>query len=140
MRTVRDDDGNRYLMLTQSADAVRVRDPTTGEERYLPKSEVTVLEGESPLETAAIAVPQAVRQFLTATPNDQAIGLLVDLDARGPLAVEDLLAAYELCESDLHGMLAEFRAAGLVEEAAVAGHRGYETTETASEAIEYLRP
>jgi len=52
--------------------------------------------------------------------------------------VPDLLDSYDLCESDLHGLLGEFRAAGLVQEAEVFGQRGYDATETASDAVELL--
>jgi hypothetical protein len=53
--------------------------------------------------------------------------------------VRTLLDAYDLCESDLHGLLAEFRAAGLVAEARVAGERGYEATEATHDAVARLR-
>lgn len=139
MRTVRDDSGTRYILLKQSAESSLVRDPATGAERHIPNDELDAVDGESPLVTAAGAVPEAVRTVLTAAHDERALGLLVELDTRGPLAVEALLDGYDLCESDLHGLLAEFRAAGLVEEAAVPGSRGYDTTETAGEAIESLR-
>lgn len=51
----------------------------------------------------------------------------------------DLLGAYDLCESDLHGLLTEFRAAGLVVETTVYGERGYEATDAAKEGVELLR-
>jgi len=44
-----------------------------------------------------------------------------------------------MCESDLHGTITAFRAAGLIDEAEVAGQRGYEATPVAVEAIELLR-
>jgi hypothetical protein len=46
---------------------------------------------------------------------------------------------YGLCESDLHGMLSEFQAAGLITEATIAGERGYELTSTAREGLATLR-
>jgi len=88
--------------------------------------------------TAAGAVPEAVRTAVTAAHDDRALGLLVELNRRGPLSVPDLLDSYDLCESDLHGLLGEFRAAGLVQEAEVFGQRGYDATETASDAVELL--
>ncbi|MDY6817658.1 MAG: hypothetical protein SVG88_03270 [Halobacteriales archaeon] len=138
MRTVEDESGRRYLLLKQSQAASRVRDPTTGEERHLPNDQLTVVEGESPLETAAGGVPAAVRRVLTASHDDRSLGLLVELVDRGPMAVRTLLSAYDLCESDLHGLLAEFRAAGLVAETRVGGERGYVATELAVEGIETL--
>jgi DNA-binding IclR family transcriptional regulator len=64
---------------------------------------------------------------------------LLELDARGPVAVRTLLDGTDLCESDLHGLLAEFRAAGLVTEADASGRRGYDTTERAGAALSRLR-
>lgn len=139
MRTVRDASGKRYLLVTASSESSRVRDPTTGEERYLDNDEVEVVDGESPLSAAAAAVSEPVRRTLTAVPNERALGLLVELVDRGPLPVVTLLDAYDLCESDLHGLLAEFRAAGLVAEARVHGERGYDATPLACEAVDRLR-
>ncbi len=139
MRTVRGADGDRYLLLKESAESSRVRDPVTGEERHLPNDELEPVDGESPLATAARALPDPARRLVTAVPDRRALGLLVELDERGPLDVHVLLNAYDLCESDLHGLLAEFRAAGLIEEADVAGRRGYRVTDDGSDALDRLR-
>lgn len=139
MRTVRDDEGERYLLVKRSSESSLVRDPDTGAERYLSNADLTIDDEASALATAAEAVPASVRRVLTATPNDRALGLLVELADRGPLGVRTLLDAYDLCESDLHGLLAEFRAAGLIAETRVAGERGYEATETTVDAVARLR-
>ncbi|WP_247008194.1 DUF7346 family protein [Halorientalis litorea] len=139
MRSVRDESGTHYLLLKRSGDSARVRDPETGEEQYLPNDRLEPVEGESPLVTAARGVPESVRAVVTAAPDDRSLGLLLDVDADGPLPVRTLLDRYDLCESDLHGLLAEFRAAGLLAEATVAGERGYETTEMATDALARLR-
>jgi hypothetical protein len=139
MRSVRDDAGNRYLLVKRSAESSLVRDPETGGERYLPNAELRVDAETEPLRTAAEAVSEPVRRALTAVPSDRELGLLVELTDRGPVAVRTLLDAYDLCESDLHGTLAEFRAAGLIDETRVAGERGYEATETANQAVASLR-
>ncbi|MFB6096660.1 MAG: hypothetical protein ABEJ74_04665 [Haloferacaceae archaeon] len=139
MRTVRDAEGKRYLLVKESSESSRVRDPETGEERHLANDELEPAEGESPLETAAAGVPAPTRRVLTAVPNERALGLLLELVDRGPLPVVQLLDAYDLCESDLHGLLTEFRAAGLVEEAEVLGERGYDATETARTGVAGLR-
>jgi len=128
MRTVADEAGRRYLLLKQSDESWLVRDPATGETTHRPAAALTVVDGESPLETAARGAPDAVRDRL-ARPSERAVGLLVEIHRRQPVGVRDLLAAVDLCESDLHGLLAEFRAAGLVAETTVVGERGYETTE-----------
>ena len=138
MRTVEDDAGDRYILLKESGDSSLVRDPESGERRHIANEALEPVAGESPLATAASAVPGPVRTLLTAVPDERALGLLLELEERGPLGVRALLE-YDLCESDLHGLLAEFRAAGLVTETEVAGERGYETTERASEGLARLR-
>lgn len=137
MKTV-EHDGDRYLLVKQSGESSLVRDPETGEERYLPNEELAVT-GDSPLELAARNVPKASRRILTAVHSEQSLGLLVELDERGPLSVRDVLGSYDLCESDLHGLFAELRAAGLVTEADVAGERGYRLTGLAREGLAELR-
>ena len=137
MRTV-EHEGRRYLLVKQSAESSLVRDPTTGEERYLPTDELSVT-GESPLEVAAASVPEAPRRVLTAVRDERSLGVLVELEERGPLSVREVLGAYDLCESDLHGVVGELRAAGLVTETEVDGERGYGTTALASEGLASLR-
>lgn len=139
MRTVEDESGTRYVLLKRSGDSSLVRDPVTGEERYVGNEALSAVDGESPLETAARAVPGPTRRVLGAVHSDTALGLLVELDERGPVAVRDLMGSYDLCESDLHGLLAEFAAAGLVTETEVVGHRGYELTDVAREGVAALR-
>lgn len=138
MRTVRDESGAHYILLKQSNEASLVRDPESGAERHVANERLETVDGESPLSTAASAMPEAVRTVLTAAHDDRALGLLVELDRRGPVSVHDLLDSYDLCESDLHGLLGEFRAAGLVDEADVFGQRGYDATATTSEALRHL--
>jgi hypothetical protein len=139
MRTVRDTDGTRYLLVKRSSESTLVRDPETGVERYLPNDELTEAEGLSALTVAASGVSEPVRRVVTAAHTEDGLGLLVELTDRGPVPIRDLLSAYDLCESDLHGTLAEFRAAGLVRECEVAGERGYDATETTHEAVAALR-
>ncbi|MDV7349820.1 hypothetical protein R3751_08535 [Halorubrum distributum] len=139
MQTVRDGDGETYLLVKRSAESSRVRDPATGAERYVDNEELSVVDGESPLATAASGVPEPVRRTLGAVRDDRSLGLLAVVVDEGPIAAIDLLDAADMCESDLHGTLTEFRAAGLVDEAEVAGRRGYEATAVAVEALELLR-
>ena len=139
MRSVRDESGTRYLLLKQSGDSSRVRDPETGRETYVPNDRLEPVDGESPLATAARGVPDGVRGVLAAVHDDRALGLLLEIDRREPVAVTTLLSAYDLCESDLHGLLAEFTAAGLIEETTVGGTRGYRTTDDAAGALVRLR-
>lgn len=135
MQTVRDDAGRTYLLLKRSAESSKVRDPKTGTEQYIPNEQLTAVTDESPLEGASRAVPESVRKLLTAVRDERGLGLLVEVAEHGPVGVRQLLSTYDLCESDLHGLLAEFRAAGLVQEATVAGERGYEATDDALDAL-----
>ena len=139
VRTVEDEDGTRFLLVKRSGESSLVRDPVTGEERYVPNGELSPVEGESPLETAARAVPEPTRRVLRAAHSDRALGLLLELDERGPVPVRGLMGVYDLCESDLHGLLAEFTAAGLLTETRVVGERGYELTDVAREGLSNLR-
>jgi len=139
MRTVRDEQGRTLLCLKRSDEASLVRVPETGEELYVPNDALDPVEGESPLETVARAIPSPVRRVCRAARTDAALGLVVELDERGPLAARTLLDATDRCESDLHGMLAELLIAGVVEESTVAGERGYALTEVGHEGLAALR-
>ena len=139
MQTVRDGDGRQYLLVKSSGESSLVRDPGRGTELYLPNEELEPVEGVSPLVAASDGVPTPVRRVLTAVHDERALGLLIEIVDRGPISAVDLLSAYDLCESDLHGLLSEFRAAELVVEADVAGERGYDATATARDAVAHLR-
>lgn len=134
MRTVRDDNGREFLLLKESAEASLVRDLATGEERYLPNDRLDP-SGEPPLVSAARAIPDEDHDDLARVPNDRALGLLVELWRRGAVPVRQLLGDYELCESDLHGVVGELSAAGLVRETHAAGERAYELTASARESL-----
>lgn len=127
MRTVEDEAGRRYLLRKASSDAWLVRDLRTGREDHLPAETLTVVEGESPLDAAATAVPQSHREALD-LPGPRAVGLLATVHADEPVPVRDLLDLTDLCESDLHGLVGELVAAGHLRETSVAGERAYETT------------
>lgn len=95
-------------------------------------------DGESPLVATAGALPTGIVALITGVPDERALGLLLEIDSRGPTAVRTLLGTCDLCESALHGRLAELQAGGLLAETRVAGERGYETTDTASAALARL--
>ena len=139
MQTVRDGDDEVYLLVKRSAESSRVRDPATGAERYVDNDELVIVDGESPLETAATGIPKSIRQLLRAVHNDRSLGLLAVVVDQGPISVIDLLDTADMCESDLHGTITEFRAAGLLTEVNVAGRRGYEATDAAVVALQLLR-
>lgn len=140
--------GDRYVLLKASGEAWLVRDPATGERRYLPADRLERVD-EPPLAAAAGSVPAPVRRVLTAVRDERTLGLLVTVVDRwtggeepAPTPVRWLLDATALCESDLHGALAELEAAELItrtESEAPGGGRAYRPTETAVEAVERLR-
>ncbi|WP_338727964.1 hypothetical protein [Haladaptatus sp. DJG-WS-42] len=139
MQTVTDDTGRRLLLIAESSDASRVRDPETGEEFYVENDRLSHVSGESTFETLARTVPEPVRKLLSATRNDWALGLLIHLEDSGPIAARELMETDDKCESTLYGTMSEFRAAGLVEETDVFGERGYKTTARTTEALQQLR-
>lgn len=138
MRTVRDDEGDTYLLEKRSGETSLVRDPETGERRYV-ENDTIEPAGEDPLAVAARGVPAELRRVCRVVHDDAILGLLLDLDERGPTAIRDLLGRYERCESDLNGLLAELVAAGVLAETEVAGERGYRVTEGTSDALAVLR-
>lgn len=138
MKTVQDDTGKRYLLLKQSKQASLVRDPETGNECYVQNDRLEATD-ESAFETVARAIPRSVRTLLTNVHDERTLGLLLELEEHGPMAVRTLLKADDVCESDLHGQLTVLTAAGLLEETDVAGERGYRTTDECESALEIVR-
>ncbi len=139
MQTVEDSAGRRLLVVKRAAESWLVRDPATGEERYVDPEAVDPVAGASPLTTAAGALDDDARRLVLAARDSRALGLLCHLAADGPVAVRALLGETDLCESDLHGLLAEFRAAGLVAERTVDSRRGYALTGRGADALDRLR-
>ncbi|WP_121742685.1 DUF7346 family protein [Natronorubrum halophilum] len=139
MKTVQDDTGKRYLLLKRSEHASLVRDPHNGNECYVQNDRLEDLDDESPLETAARSVSGPVRTLVTTVHDEATLGLLIELESRGPLAVRTVLNAYDFCESDLHGRFTVLSTADLIEETEVAGERGYRITETCKQALESIR-
>lgn len=139
MKTVRDDDGTHYLLLKRSDEASLVRDPETGNECYVGNDRLEDADDVSGLETSARAIPEPVRRVVRAAHDDRTLGLLVELAARGPLAVRTLISETTYCESDLSGVLASLTAADLIDEVEVDGERGYRVTEACATALSILR-
>jgi hypothetical protein len=133
-RIVRDDAGNRYLLLAASRETCLVRDLATGEERHVANDRLRPA-GEPPLVAAAARLSEDACRELAVTPGERGFGLLCELDRRGPLAVRTLLAEYDLCESDLHGLLGELRVSGAIEPRSIGGERGYALTEETRETL-----
>ncbi|RQG99710.1 DUF7346 family protein [Natrarchaeobius oligotrophus] len=139
MKTVQDDTGKRYLLLKRSEHASLVRDPQSGNECYVQNDRLESVDESSALETAARTVSSPLRTLLTTVHDERTLGLLVELDERGPLSVRSLLDAYDFCESDLHGRLTVLTSAGLLEETDVDGERGYRLAEPCRTALEAIR-
>lgn len=76
---------------------------------------------------------------VTVVRDDRFLGPLFKLVDNGELSVLELHDRTQLCESDLHGLLAEFRAAGLIRETTIDGRRGYVATDRAERAVRKLR-
>lgn len=129
MRTVRFG-GHRFLLVDRTGDVCVLARPATGERVAVPAGGVEDLPEEPPLGTVGRAADPAA-ELREAVPGIRALGLLAELERRGPTPVRALLE-YELCEADLQGVLAEMSAAGLVAEVTVGGERGYRLTDRAA--------
>lgn len=139
MRTVEDEAGQRYLLLKRSRSASLVLDLASGEQQHLPTEELTVVEDESPLASAAQGVPEPARRLVTAVRDERTLGLLVALESADGLSARRLLEAEDYCETDLHGLMNELQSAGLVERATVDGEDGYRLTEPAGAVVRALQ-
>lgn len=124
MRAVRGPDGAPLVALERPTGTV-VYDPREGERVPPATGPLEELDAD-PLAVAAAGVDAPVA--------GAGAGVLVDLEV-GARSVRGMLESYERCESDLHGILAELAAAGLVAETDVRGRRGYELTEAGREAL-----
>lgn len=138
MRVVRDDEGHRYLLIEERTDEWLVRDPATGAEHTRQAAALTEV-GTAPLTAAAAAIPAPVRQLILATATEPALGLVLELADRGPTPARTLIAAVDLCESDLLGVVGELRAAGIVTTTDVAGEPGYRLTDVGRRGVAALR-
>ncbi|WP_247728355.1 DUF7346 family protein [Halovivax limisalsi] len=139
MKTVRDDDGTRYVLLKRADEASLVRDPRTGAECYVGNDRLEPEPEESPLEAFALAAPAATRTVIENVHDTRTLGLLYWIDDEGPIDVRTLLAESTFCESDLGGRLTSLTMAGLLDEDSVDGERAYRTTDLATEALTELR-
>lgn len=135
MQPVEDADGRSCLLLKRSGDTVLLRDLHSGESRYEPASSITAVE-EPPLVSAAETVSNEIKMRLSGVESAHAIGLLALLERTGPRSVPDIMTRTTLCESDLHGLLADLQAGEFVSPTDVNGHRGYQTTQPVSDAFE----
>ena len=132
-------DGKRYRLLKRSADTSLVRCVDTAETKSVPTAELQPVTDDTVDSASLAAFDDAVVQVVTTVPDERGLKLLTALDTHGPVPVEALLTEYEFCERELHARIAELQAAGLVTREDIQTHRGYSTTERASEALTRLR-
>lgn len=133
-------EGDRYLLLKRSMSSSLVYDPDSGDRRYLPNHELDISDvsgsggtGESILNRIPDLAP------LGSIADDATLEILFEIETNGPLPARELLGRIDRCESDLHGIISELRAAELVTEVDLPGGRGYRTTARASEALDRSR-
>lgn len=122
--------GDRHLLLERAGKACLLYHPGTGDRFTVPLWALDAVPEEPTLVTAGRGVEPGA-DLQAAAPGRRAVGLVAELDRRGPTPVRELLD-YDLCESDLHGLLAELTAAGLLAETSVGGERGYRVTDVAA--------
>jgi len=135
---VRDNEGTEYQLLKRAETSSLVRDPTTGDTRYLPNDRLELLEELSTHERQALSVHEAVRTLVRVVPDDATLGLVIDIAENGPVATRELLAVSDRCESDLNGQLTLLTATGILEQTTVAGERGYAATTAGEYAVSVL--
>lgn len=129
-------EGDRYFLLKRSASSSLVYDPEASARRYVPNDELRVVEAsQSGRSAASLEDSRTFEEPLRSIADEATLALLVELEIEGPTPAVELLARTELCESDLHGILGELRAAQLVVETDLPGGRGYRTTTRASDAL-----
>lgn len=138
MRTVTGPDGTRYVVRERRPDVWVLTDPSSGETTTAPPEDLTLVDGVDPLEIAASAVANPLRTLVLTVPDERALGLLVELRARGPTPVRTIVEWTDRCESDLHGLLTSLRAAGVIEETTRNGTQAYALTDDGATAIDEL--
>lgn len=138
-RTVEDTDGNRYVLEEHSEPESRVFDPATGTRRQLPTEDLAPVDEPPQLAAMARSLGPGTVFQIDGVHDELGLGLILELERRGPTSVRTLLDVTELCESDLHGYLGELQAGGLIRETTVYGERGYEVTEAATSRLAGIR-
>lgn len=138
MKTGRGPDGRQLLVVGRTDGELRVRDPATGSEETVPAEQVDRLDRE-PLAVVRDAVTDGLDEGRPIGTDDRTVGLAVEFVDRGPTPVRRLTASYDACESDLNGMVAELRVAGLIEATSLAGQPAYRATASAEQLAARLR-
>ncbi|MEF8974993.1 MAG: hypothetical protein V5A21_02045 [Halapricum sp.] len=127
MRVVRDEEGSYYVLQDSDGETCRIREVTTATLTTRPCAELSPITAADVLGADGLA---------GAIGSIRALALLIELDVSGPTSARGLLDRFDVCESDLHGVTAQLRTAGLIEQTTVHGERGYRVTERASDALE----
>jgi|AntRauTorcE11898_2_1112593.scaffolds.fasta_scaffold33982_2 hypothetical protein len=125
-------DGNCHYVLQRIVDDdCHVRTLPSGETTTMPTASL------SPADTDA-ALGTVDDNLVDDVGSNAAAGLLLELVVDGPTSARGLLDRFDVCESDLHGTVAELRAAGLIEPTTVYGERGYRAIIDGSQRLESL--
>ena len=138
-QVVTDSEGRRYILEKRSSDASRVRDPATGERLHLPNDELDVVSGESALSLAAQTLSADAVSLITSVPDERTLGLLLELESRGPMSVRTVLDISSFCESDLHRRVALLVARDIIRETTINGERGYELTDRGQRGLSAIK-
>jgi hypothetical protein len=126
--------GHLHLVIERADDRVRVRSVSSGEERWVHRETLKRPDG-SVLELAGRQTPFTSAD-LPGVHTEAGVGMVVLLARNGPTAVPALLGALELCESDLHGLLAELEAGGALSRTETAGRGAYRLTDAAAKTVD----
>jgi hypothetical protein len=124
-------DGDRYYILQRVfGDDCHVRTLPSGETTTMLAASLSPADIEAALETVDDGLADE------RVGSNAAAGLLLELVVDGPASARGLLDRFDVCESDLHGTVAELRAAGLLEPTTVHGQRGYRAIIDGSQRVE----
>lgn len=134
VRIVEGPDGQTHLVVDRRSGQVRLRKLSTGEERWEAPS------GLTPVDTLDLEIVGAETKMasgdLSGVHTTRGVGLVALLAQAGAVSVRDLLEFTHCCESDLNGLLAELQAGGVVESAAIEGHRSYRLTDASAHELD----
>lgn len=135
---VRHRDGTLYYLVKRSTEASLVREVDTEHYQYVPNGLLEEFDAETEAdEVQGRRTPdpeQLDELYRRFDIHDPRVPELLEYFGPEPVRVRTLLAKTTFCESDLHGLLGELTAAGVLEERRIAGERCYSLTTEAKNA------
>lgn len=123
------------MLLEIESNQCRIREVTSGESTWVKRSGISITDDVS-LRRIGEAAPATTRDIESAIGTARGWGLVLVVGAASPVSVRALLDTTTECESDLNGLLTELEVGDILERTDVAGERGYQLTETASNVVE----